>query len=137
MAQGYVVLKIETKRIVAGVNENRINEIVRIITQAANHIEKLGTLFTIDLPLLDFYGNQVGYLIHTDNVVLDIIEKDVLRLSINTSNAAFEEGSACVEVARILREASESLLHGKYDLPLFDINGETVGELEWGNTSPS
>jgi len=58
----------------------------------------------------------------------------MVRIEINTGNAAFEE-APCREVARILYTVA-----GKFELrnsgqldpcdwPLFDINGNTVGEV--------
>lgn len=52
------------------------------------------------------------------------------RLSIDTGNAAFEDGAA-QEVARILRELADRI-EGRACLPdavrLFDINGNHVGD---------
>jgi hypothetical protein len=54
----------------------------------------------------------------------------MFTLEIDTSNSAFDDGgSACFEVARILRELAARLEHVKPDYGnLRDANGNKVGE---------
>lgn len=57
------------------------------------------------------------------------------RLSIETVNAAFDEGRAPYEVARILRDLAdriESRACLPVFVPLYDVNGNRVGEAKAG-----
>lgn len=51
-------------------------------------------------------------------------------ITINTANAAFDDGNAGVEVARILRELANSLELGMEPETLRDYNGNKVGKVE-------
>jgi len=54
-----------------------------------------------------------------------------ITVIINTENAAFEEVN---EVSRILRFVAEEAHFGQlYDRPLYDINGNKVGEVKVEN----
>jgi hypothetical protein len=55
--------------------------------------------------------------------------KNMLNLSIDTANAAFEDYGLEVEVARILKAAADRILNGDTDFNLRDINGNTVGRV--------
>lgn len=51
-----------------------------------------------------------------------------VKLIMDTRNAAFMEGDARAEIARILREAAENIEQGGDDyFVLFDTNGNSVG----------
>ena len=55
-----------------------------------------------------------------------------LKIEINLENAAFSDGAACLETARILRKYADAVEEGcgMEDLEhrLRDINGNTVGD---------
>lgn len=54
----------------------------------------------------------------------------MLNLSIRTANAAFDDGNAGPEVARILREYADKIDGGDLrPAPLIDYNGNRVGEV--------
>lgn len=48
-------------------------------------------------------------------------------LQIETDNAAFSDGEAPAEIARILRRAASLVEDGREESSLSDINGNTVG----------
>lgn len=52
-------------------------------------------------------------------------------LEVDCDNAAFDDGNHGAEVARILRQVAEHVEHTasgvRFDVPLFDINGNQVG----------
>jgi len=52
---------------------------------------------------------------------------NTFRLDIDTGNAAFDDGHAPFEVARILREVANNLTNNKLSGTLYDINGNRVG----------
>ncbi len=56
-----------------------------------------------------------------------------ITITINTDNAAFSDGNAGSEVARILRKAAKQIedngLPLNDDPPLIDINGNKVGKI--------
>lgn len=56
----------------------------------------------------------------------------MFRLSLETDNAAFEDGPVFMseEVARLLELAAQNVRAGAYAGKLIDINGNTVGEWE-------
>lgn len=54
----------------------------------------------------------------------------MFKLQIDTGNAAFDDGSLKLEVARILRDVADRLEVGAYVNKLRDINGNTVGSVE-------
>lgn len=57
-----------------------------------------------------------------------------INISIETGNAAFEDGPTEVEVGRILRELATKFEDGGLsDTPLRDINGNRVGEASISN----
>lgn len=52
----------------------------------------------------------------------------IVTITINTANAAFADGNAGTEVARILRELAADWDGGEsYEGILYDINGNRVG----------
>lgn len=56
-----------------------------------------------------------------------------VRLTIETDNAAFDDGNRDNEVARILREAADRIENGSQDdFGLYDFNGNKVGNLTTG-----
>lgn len=59
------------------------------------------------------------------------MSKDV-TLTINTGNAAFDDGNREAEVARILREAADKIEAGYEDFTLRDYNGNKVGTVTTG-----
>jgi hypothetical protein len=59
------------------------------------------------------------------------MSKDV-RITIDTGNAAFDDGNREYEVARILREAADRIENGAEDFTLRDINGNKVGSVTTG-----
>lgn len=59
------------------------------------------------------------------------MSKDV-RITIDTGNAAFDDGNREAEVARILREAADRIEAGAEDFTLRDINGNKVGSVTTG-----
>jgi hypothetical protein len=54
----------------------------------------------------------------------------MFTLTIKTDNAAFsdEEGGPGYEIARLLRKAADQVEQGETGRPIFDINGNRVGE---------
>lgn len=56
----------------------------------------------------------------------------MVTLTIKTGNAAFQP-SPEYEINRILLKASKLVLEGKTNFPLYDLNGNVVGNL---NTEP-
>lgn len=53
-------------------------------------------------------------------------------LHIETGNAAFDEGNAHLEVARILRELAKKIEQSEFmEHKLYDINGNRVGECSY------
>lgn len=53
-----------------------------------------------------------------------------VKLTLDTRNAAFQEGDARSEIARILREAADHVEQGGENyFVLFDTNGNSVGAL--------
>ena len=59
------------------------------------------------------------------------MSKDV-TLTIDTGNAAFDDGNREAEVARILREAADKIEAGYEDFTLRDYNGNKVGSVTTG-----
>lgn len=59
------------------------------------------------------------------------MSKDV-TLTIDTGNAAFDDGNREAEVARILREAADKIEAGYEDFTLRDYNGNKVGTVTTG-----
>jgi len=55
----------------------------------------------------------------------------MFKLTIDTGNAAFNEGMAGQELARILRTAAEALENGARTAPLRDVNGNRVGRFDF------
>lgn len=53
----------------------------------------------------------------------------MLKLTIETGNAAFDDGGAH-ECARILRAAADALERGTRGAPLHDYNGNKVGRFD-------
>lgn len=56
----------------------------------------------------------------------------VLQISIETGNAAFDDGNRDAELARILRAAADKVENGQTDFNLRDFNGNTVGSVTLG-----
>lgn len=54
----------------------------------------------------------------------------MFKLTIETGSAAFDDGAAPYECARILRLAAYALEHGTSGAPLHDINGNRVGRFD-------
>lgn len=54
----------------------------------------------------------------------------MFRLRLSTANAAFSDGAAGAEVARILREAASRVADGEREGNLLDVNGNTVGSFK-------
>lgn len=54
----------------------------------------------------------------------------MFRLLIETDNAAFDDHPA-TEIARILRETADKMERGNFINKLRDVNGNTVGSIEW------
>ena len=52
----------------------------------------------------------------------------MIKITLNTENSAFEDTS---EVSRILNKLAQDLEEGKLPLKLRDINGNTVGFVEY------
>lgn len=50
-----------------------------------------------------------------------------VKITINCDNAAFDDAPA-TELARILHELEQEILDGTDSKPLYDINGNKVGE---------
>lgn len=50
----------------------------------------------------------------------------MLEITFATDNAAFDDYPAS-EAARILREIADKLEHGRFDGPIFDMNGNRIG----------
>ena len=48
-------------------------------------------------------------------------------LTIDTDNAAFDDGNLTLEIARVLDDASGMVYEGRTDGALFDDNGNRVG----------
>lgn len=48
-------------------------------------------------------------------------------VEIDCNNAAFDDGNLQTEVARLLRHASLGIEGGFRNMPLFDLNGNSVG----------
>lgn len=59
------------------------------------------------------------------------MSKDV-NITIDTGNAAFDDGNREAEVARILREAADKIEAGYEDFGLYDFNGNKVGNVTTG-----
>jgi hypothetical protein len=59
------------------------------------------------------------------------MSKDI-RITIDTGNAAFDDGNREAEVARILRAAADRIEAGAEDFSLRDFNGNTVGHVTTG-----
>lgn len=53
----------------------------------------------------------------------------MIKLSIETGNAAFEDGYKELEAARIIAEAANKVENEQFDFKLYDINGNVVGRL--------
>lgn len=51
----------------------------------------------------------------------------MIKLVINTANAAFRDEVKGFEVARIIQEAADKMENGQFDIKLYDINGNVVG----------
>lgn len=51
----------------------------------------------------------------------------MLKLELETENAAFADGNQSAEVARILRHAASMIERGSHGAGLRDINGNEVG----------
>lgn len=58
----------------------------------------------------NFWSNQVAF-----------------KLTIETDNAAFQDGEPAFEVARILREVADAMENGTNEGPVRDVNGNRVG----------
>ena len=61
----------------------------------------------------------------------------MFTLTINTDNAAFDDGNAAAETARILRDCADRIERGDGDWSMYgiviqlrDINGNVVGQAE-------
>ena len=54
-----------------------------------------------------------------------------VSITINTDNAAFDGPELEGEVARILRMAANKIIDGERSFNLKDINGNTVGKVEF------
>lgn len=61
----------------------------------------------------------------------------MLRLEIETGNAAFADGGQAAEVARILRQAASKIERGSHSGPLHDLNGNTVGRYDLERAAPA
>jgi hypothetical protein len=55
---------------------------------------------------------------------------DMLKLTIDTSNAAFDGDDLYTECAKILRDVATAIEHGTRGGPLHDINGNRVGRFD-------
>ena len=53
----------------------------------------------------------------------------MVKIEISTDNAAFED-QGC-ELARIFRELANKLEQGEHPSKVRDINGNTVGSIQW------
>lgn len=54
-----------------------------------------------------------------------------ITITIQTGNAAFEDGNSGSEVARILRKYADRIEHDEPDrCNLLDVNGNTVGQVK-------
>lgn len=53
----------------------------------------------------------------------------MIRMMIETGNAAFDDGYKEIELARIVEEAARKVADGQFDVKLYDINGNAVGRL--------
>lgn len=53
----------------------------------------------------------------------------MIRIQLDTGNAAFSDGNRDAEVARILREAADRIENGGDDFSLYDYNGNKVGSV--------
>lgn len=51
-----------------------------------------------------------------------------MSMRIDSDNAAFEEDSGAVEVARLVRQIADRIDQGEREGKLLDLNGNTVGE---------
>ncbi|GAA3751143.1 hypothetical protein GCM10022379_19530 [Micromonospora maritima] len=56
------------------------------------------------------------------------VRGDMLRVEIETDNAAFQNGQAAEEAARLLREAADRIADGATIGGLRDHNGNNVGQ---------
>ena len=55
----------------------------------------------------------------------------MFTLTIKTSNEAFQEDIRG-EIARILEQLADDIYRGKEPSKLYDVNGNSVGVVEWG-----
>lgn len=60
----------------------------------------------------------------------------MLKIIINTDNAAFEDGCKELEVARIIAVAADKVEGDCFDSKLYDINGNPVGRLAENDNTP-
>lgn len=52
-----------------------------------------------------------------------------LKIEIDMDNDAFQDGQRAAEITRILKAAACAVAYGARDVPLTDINGNTVGRV--------
>lgn len=55
----------------------------------------------------------------------------MINISIETTNAAFQCGNLDIEKARILKELAEQIENGELPTQLRDIDGNTIGLVEY------
>lgn len=55
----------------------------------------------------------------------------MFRLEFETVNAAFIDGDPREEIAQILESAAQRVREGRNDLPIRDVNGNTIGRWQW------
>lgn len=128
----YVVLRLENTSNAAFVDVGRELEVARIIEDAA---DKLGGLWTNSdgerYPLRDLNGNTVGHLELTDDkkATYGGVSEEGVKITIwcGLNNDAYKDDPAH-EVAQHLREAATQIKNGNTDFPIYDVNGNHVGD---------
>jgi len=124
MGTQYITIDIDTGNAAFG-SGNRGFEVARILQSAASRIADSAEP-TEPFPLLDVNGNKVGTFGVADHALVGG-KPGTFRLSVDTDNAAFDEGQAGAEIARILRTAGKRFDDGEVEFELRDVNGNSVG----------
>lgn len=126
----FVSLTIDTTENAAFNYPGRDQEIARIVDDAAEKIASLPEMSRVDLPLYDVNGNRVGEVKVTDQPPSGEPANDQVRLSINIGRVRSID-HLNGEIARMLREAANTVRSGEHVFVMRDTNDNLIGKFEF------